>query len=123
MFGYQKLRVLKIAQSMDADHPPGTWKDNEMKKTKTKKKKHRILKHTKIKSRVVDLSDMPDDFWKTKYEIMFDYVKKNNGVTIAQLAREFKAPESNVRRFLHHQVDNGGIEKVKCQCGQGNLFK
>ena len=51
------------------------------------------------------------------------FIKKYDGVTIAQTARELKAPESNVRCFLQFQVDNGTIKKEKCKCGQGNLFK
>ena len=80
------------------------------------------IQKDEMKDIVVDLSKMPDDFFKTIYERMFDFIKKNDGVTLTQIAREFKSPETNVRRFLQFQLDQGSMIKEKCKCGQGNLF-
>jgi len=89
---------------------------------KKKVKKHTRHKIKEMKDRTVVFSP-DDDIFKTTAEFMFEYVKKNDGVTVAQLAREFKTNETTVRRFLLFQLDAGTIVKEKCKCGMGNLYK
>ena len=57
-----------------------------------------------------------------KGERIMKFIKKNNGVTSMQIAREFKIPETTMRSDLQRLLNNRMVVREKCKCGQGYLF-